>query len=229
MTGEEGSKLAPPAKYSGELGLCRTFLIDCSVHFELTPHAFPTDRSKIAFMVSHMTGRAKAWASAEWAQNSPICSSLTNFEDALNKTFDPVTTNWEKAQELSGLRQDKDTVCDYAICFRTLAAESGWNNTALYDVFLKGAGSSYSRLPHSIDLPKDLDSFIALAIRTDNRMSQLKQQQRRDYVTREKTPHLQSPGWPSPCHSTLDQRRHPTPEEEGEPMQLGRTRLTQEE
>ena len=55
-----GSKLAPPAKYSGEMGLCRTFLIDCSINFELTPHAFPTDRSKIAFMVSHMTGRAKA-------------------------------------------------------------------------------------------------------------------------------------------------------------------------
>lgn len=38
-----GSKLAPPAQFSGELGLCWAFLTDCSIHFELTPHAFPTD------------------------------------------------------------------------------------------------------------------------------------------------------------------------------------------
>ena len=167
--------------------------------------------------------------SAEWAQNSPICSSLTNFKDALNKTFDPLTTNREKAQELSGLRQGKDTVCDYVICFRTLVAESGWNNTVPYNLFLKGLAAPIQDFLVPLDLPRDLDSLIALAIRTDNRMSQLQQQRSRDYATRERTPHLQSPGWPAPCHSSLDQCCHPPPEAEGEPMQLGRTLLTQEE
>ena len=63
-------KLAPPTQFTGEQGLCKTFIIDCSIHFELTPHAFPTDQSKIAFMISHLSGRTKAWASAEWARNS---------------------------------------------------------------------------------------------------------------------------------------------------------------
>ena len=133
-----GCKLAPPARFAGELGLCKTFLIDCSIHYELNPHAFPSNRSKIAFMISHLTGRAKAWASAEWARDSPVCHSLTEFEAALRKTFDPVTTDRERAGELSGLRQGSESVCDYAIRFRTLSAESGWNATALYDVFLKG-------------------------------------------------------------------------------------------
>lgn len=143
-----GSKLAPPVQFSGELGLCRTLLIDCSIHFELTPHAFCTDQSKIAFMISHLTGRAKAWASAEWARGSPLCSFLTDFQAALMRTFDPVTTDREKAQELSGLRQGSGSVCDYAICFHTLVAESGWNSTTLYDVFLKGL--AYSRPPHPL-------------------------------------------------------------------------------
>lgn len=76
---EAGSKLAPPAKFSGEMGQCRTFLIDCSIHFEVTPHAFPTDRSKIAFIISHLTGRAKAWASAEWGRSSPLCHFNQDF------------------------------------------------------------------------------------------------------------------------------------------------------
>lgn len=82
-----GSKLAPPVQFSGELGLCRTLLIDCSIHFELTPHAFCTDQSKIAFMISHLTGRAKAWASAEWARGSPLCSFFYRLPGSINEDF----------------------------------------------------------------------------------------------------------------------------------------------
>lgn len=119
------SNLAKPAQYPGEPGLCKTFIIDSSIHFELTPHAFPTDRSKIAFMISHLTGRAKAWVSAKWSRGSSVCNSLDDFQAVLKRTFDPVADNREKAQELSGLRQGRDSVCEYAIRFRTLAAESG--------------------------------------------------------------------------------------------------------
>ena len=86
-------------------------MIDCSIHFELMPHAFPTERAKVAFMILHLAGRAKAWAST--------------------RTFDPVCSSREKAQELSTLKQGNASVCDYAIHFRTLAAESGWNKVAL--------------------------------------------------------------------------------------------------
>ena len=57
----------------------------------------------------------------------------------------------EKARQLCGLRQGKD--------FRTLAAESGWNTTALFDVFLKGLSNPILerlftlRSPHRSRLP----------------------------------------------------------------------------
>lgn len=60
-------------------------------------------------------------------------------------------------------------------------------------------------------------------------MNQLKHQRSKDYTTREKIPHLQSPGWLAPSHSSPDWHRQSPPEGEGEPMQLARTRLTQEE
>lgn len=80
-------QLAPPAQFTGEQGLCKTFIIDCSIHFELTPHAFPTNRSRTAFMISHLSGRAKAWASAEWPRSSPLCRSLTDFQATIKKNF----------------------------------------------------------------------------------------------------------------------------------------------
>ena len=74
------------------------------------------------------------------------------------------------------MTQGKDFVCDYAIHFRTLAAESGWNNTALYDIFLKGLSADIQDLLVSLDLPTSLDALITLAIRTDNRQTQLHKQ-----------------------------------------------------
>lgn len=113
--GGAGIRLAPPERFSGEPGQCKAFLIDCSIHFEHSPRAFTSDRSKIAFMVSHLSGRARKWATAEWDRDSPLCRSLHDFQEALKSTFGPVATNREKARELSGLRQGGNSVCTYAI------------------------------------------------------------------------------------------------------------------
>lgn len=95
-------------------------------------------------MISHLTGRAKAWASVEWGQRSSICSSLTDFQAALKKTFVPVMDDREKAQELSGLRQGSDSVCGYAIRFCTVGRKQVELHSSLRCVF-EGARSPDSR------------------------------------------------------------------------------------
>ena len=220
-SGGASCKLAPPTQYTGEPGLCRTFLIDCSIHFiQFMPQAFSTERAKVAFMISFLAGRAKGWASAEWSRNSTICETVAGFQTALTKTFDPVCSSREKAQELSSLRQGKDSVCDYVIHFRTLAAESGWNNAALYDIFLKGLSSDIQDLLVPLDLPMSLDALITLTIRTDNCRNQLRKQRearRGEYNGATAMPETR---WLTENAMSRNVE---------EPMQLGRTRLTQEE
>lgn len=121
------ARLAPTEKFSGELVDCRPFITDCEMHFELSPQAFLTDRAMVAFMISHVTGRARAWATAEWSRESSICGSLGEFKEAMRRVFDPFSSDREKARELSSIRQGADSVSDYAICFRTLATDRGWN------------------------------------------------------------------------------------------------------
>jgi len=70
------SRLASPEKFSGDSGDCRPFLVQCDLHYQHQPSAFPTDQSRIAFMITHLTGRAATWATAEWARDSPLCRSL---------------------------------------------------------------------------------------------------------------------------------------------------------
>jgi len=51
--------------------------------------------------------------------------------------------------------------------FRTLAVESGWNSTALYLAYpTQGLAYPTQERLLPLDLPPDLDSLIALAIRT---------------------------------------------------------------
>nr|XP_033946356.1 uncharacterized protein LOC117452042 [Pseudochaenichthys georgianus] len=52
-------------KFSGESGNCSPFLTQCDLHFTCQPAAFPSDLAKVAFVVSHLTGRAEAWATAD--------------------------------------------------------------------------------------------------------------------------------------------------------------------
>ncbi|KAK0136995.1 Retrotransposon-derived protein PEG10 [Merluccius polli] len=169
------TRLAPPERYSGDFGQSRSFVTECEMHFEHAPRDFPTERSRVAFMMSHLTGRAWSWATAEWARDSEVCALFKKFVGALRIIFDPVATDREKARELSRLKLGADSVCDYAIRFRTLATESGWNDTALYNVFLKGLSDPIQDLLVPLDLPPDLDSLISLAIRMDNRLQERKQ------------------------------------------------------
>ena len=49
-----------PERYDGDLGTCRSFLLQCSLVFEQQPQTYSTDKSKVAYVVGLLTGRAKA-------------------------------------------------------------------------------------------------------------------------------------------------------------------------
>ena len=84
---------------------------------------FPQNHPKWHSWFPHFIGRAKAWAMAEWCRGSSICGSLNEFIEALWGAFDSISSDWEKACALSNVKQGMDSVCDYAICFRTLATD----------------------------------------------------------------------------------------------------------
>ncbi|CAI9559502.1 unnamed protein product, partial [Staurois parvus] len=56
-------QLPPPPRFSGDPKACRGFINQCSIHFELAAHHFSTDCSKVAYMISLLSGEALAWAS----------------------------------------------------------------------------------------------------------------------------------------------------------------------
>lgn len=113
------------------------------------------------------------------------------------------------------------SVAEMACEFRTLAAESGWNEEALQGAFRNVLTETIKDELVSRDEPDGLDELIFLAIRIDNRL----RERRRERVGRIACTitSASAPCPPSPTASLS--KALPDPE----PMQLGRTHLPPEE
>ncbi|KAL6460385.1 hypothetical protein MHYP_G00303510 [Metynnis hypsauchen] len=180
------ASVANPERYAGDPETCRGFLLQCSLVFEQQPSRFPTEqcslvfeqqpsrfpteRSKVAYMTSLLTGRALAWATSLWERASPDTASGESFMRAMRTTFHNPRGGREAAPRLLALSQGTGSVADYAIEFRTLAAESGWNEEALMAVFQQGLNGRLKDELATRELPSTLEALYDVCIRLDTRM-----------------------------------------------------------
>lgn len=102
------------------------------------------------------------WAIEEWSSRSSLCDSFSRFSEAFSQIFQTVSPGQEAARSLISLRQGRRTVTHFATEFQTLATVNGWNESALINVFLRGLSAKIKDLLVSLEVPKDLDSLIAL-------------------------------------------------------------------
>ncbi|KAL6480237.1 hypothetical protein MHYP_G00112700 [Metynnis hypsauchen] len=151
------ASVANPERYAGDPETCRGFLLQCYLVFEQQPSRFPTERSKVAYMTSLLTGRALAWATSLWERASPDTASGESFMSAMRTTFHNPRGGREAAPRLLALSQGTCSVADYAIEFRTLAAESSWNEKALMAVFQQGLNGRLKDELATRELPSTLE------------------------------------------------------------------------
>ncbi|XP_073693999.1 uncharacterized protein [Garra rufa] len=80
--------LPPPEVYNGEPNFCRAFLTKCSMHFALQPRTFLSEESKVAFVLTLLTGRAALWGTAVWENQDPCCASFSALSAEMKRVFD---------------------------------------------------------------------------------------------------------------------------------------------
>lgn len=217
---QSGSEREPqavnPPNYDGDAKTCRAFLSQCSLVFALQPRRYAAEVSKVAYLLTLLTGRARDWGMAVWEAQDPCCSSFESLRSEMIKLFDRTVQGDLAAAELTHLTQDGSSVTDYAIEFRTFAVSSGWNDAAQKAQFLRGLNENIQDEIASHDLPVSLEAAIDLALRVEARHRQ--RRVRRSFQHLLFDPSLRASDNTSTSSSSS-----------GEPMQLGRLRLTAEE
>ncbi|KAK3542448.1 hypothetical protein QTP86_025890 [Hemibagrus guttatus] len=93
---------------------------------------------------------------------------------SLDAPRDPPTARGGKdiSIQLMELRQGSDAAADYPIRFRTLAAQSGWNDASLWAVFRAGLKPELQAELACHTEDTTLSQFVATAIRLDNLLRQ---------------------------------------------------------
>ncbi|KAI2661314.1 Transposon Tf2-6 polyprotein [Labeo rohita] len=200
-------RLAFPEKFDGTPGKCKGFLLQCTLFVNQQPHLYPTDEGRIAFVCSLLTGKALEWATAVWDLGQPTFPSFTAFLRSFKEVFQPSPESSEAGEQIMALRQGRRTAAEYALDFRTLAAQSGWNDGPLKLHYRKGLQPDLQVELACRDENLSLSQYIELSIRVDNVMRARKPS--RAFTA--------SPPFPS------------VPMASPEPMQLGVTKLSAEE
>ncbi len=198
--------------YDGDPNSCQAFLSQCSLVFSLQPRRYSTEEAKVAFILTLLSGRAREWGIAVWRSRAPCCATFVDFCQEMTKLFDRSAQGDEAAAQLSRLSQRKRSVTDYAIQFQTLAAACGWNEGALRARFLEGLDEAIADELAAVDLPRELDNLINLALRVEGRLNRRRQRRQPTALWR----HLEASSSDAASHLPA----------EAEPMQLGRLRLT---
>uniref|UniRef100_A0A803JRC7 DUF4939 domain-containing protein n=1 Tax=Xenopus tropicalis TaxID=8364 RepID=A0A803JRC7_XENTR len=81
-------KIPAPMRYAGDPEVCRGFLNQCLIQFELSPLRFPSEKSKVAYIIALLQGKALAWASPLWERDDPLVHNSSAFIATFRKIFD---------------------------------------------------------------------------------------------------------------------------------------------
>ncbi|KAK3515344.1 hypothetical protein QTP70_017278 [Hemibagrus guttatus] len=151
------------------------------------------------------------WDLAVWDADPQIQSSFSYFTWMIREVFEYPTGGKNISIQLMELHQGSGSAAEYAIKFHTLAAQSGWNNMALWAVFRAGLNPALqTELACHVEATS-LMQFVATAICLDNLL-------RQHQAATQSSP----AAWPR-IRTDYPSLREEVPE----PMQLGRSRLAE--
>lgn len=163
VTSPVSPRLAFPENFDGTPTKCKGFLLQCSLFVSQQPSLYPSDSSRIAFVCSLLTGRALEWATAVWRTDG---STFPTFETFLQQFREFREGN--AGEQLLTLSQGRRSAAEYALSFRTIAAQTTWVEDTLKLLFRKGLTSELQSELACRDEGKSLSEFIDLAIQIDN-------------------------------------------------------------
>lgn len=169
-----GPDTKAPEPFSGDKAHeLRHFVQSCKVNFLCYPHHFTSERRKVLYAASFLTGIASDWFDPYLDDSGPsnvLLDSWTNFEDALRTMFGDSNIQATAEYRLDALKMnDRDKISTYITQFRTSAKETGWSDSALRFAFKKGLASRIlDELAH-MDIDSTLESLIVASKKVDDR------------------------------------------------------------
>ncbi|OMJ26715.1 Retrotransposon-derived protein PEG10 [Smittium culicis] len=163
-------KLPDAAKFDGNVAEYTAFMANMNLFFWGSPETFTLDRNKILFVGTHLLGTASTWFGSLVTSSLRCLDNYPEFIQEFRNNFSDPSHSIKARGLIRSCKQGSRSASTYATEFRALVQESGFENTALVDQFLRGLSPKIIQYLMVADLPDTLEENIALAVRADNRI-----------------------------------------------------------
>lgn len=161
-------QLTLPEKFNGDPEKCKAFILQCSLYLTQQPELYTTEAGKITFVCSLLTGKALEWITAVWRGDGAVFPSFEVFLRRFKAVFEHSKEGKSAGDHLLELSQGRMTAAEYALAFRTLAAQTSWMDDTLKVIFRRGLNHALQSELACCDEVRDFDQFINLTIQIDN-------------------------------------------------------------
>uniref|UniRef100_A0A670ZB52 Gypsy retrotransposon integrase-like protein 1 n=1 Tax=Pseudonaja textilis TaxID=8673 RepID=A0A670ZB52_PSETE len=166
------SPVSMPEKFSEQMDRFPAFMGQCQLFISLRPEDFPTDRSKVGFMISLLTGQAANWATPLLVQDSPLLNNFQGFLQQMRVMFENPIKIQTVDRRLRDINQGKRSLQEYIAEFRLLCMDSNWNEPAHMAAFQEGLSDAIKdELVHA-EGALTLDALIVQCLRIEARLYQ---------------------------------------------------------
>ena len=218
-------KITLPDKFDGSRSAYRGFSNQVKLAFQMAPTRYATDSVKIATVGSLLKGDALAWYNPfieKPDRHAATLATWVSFLSAMDSAFSDPDQEKVAEHKIRRLAQGRSSASTYAAKFKQLASDLNWNEAALISQFRSGLSDSLKdMLVFQDPEPKEIEAFLNLVIRLDNRIFEREQDRKRaDAPPRPMKPQQQSTATPTlqPIQMDIDavssRRRGPLSQEE---------------
>ena len=224
-------KIPTPAKYSGDPSGFRQFMVQCEFTFAAQPSRYSSDQNKLAFIMNLLVDSPLNWAVAYLNRLPAMARTYDGFVTEFQRVFDHPFTGQTAARRLYSVRQGRRDVTAYNIEFLTLAAGTKWNDDALLTAYYHGLSSEVRDELATRDDSDNLNTLMKLAVKIDQRLHERRRERERSFRVPfpSMSRNVMEAGQSSPVAGHVTATSPPPAVPGDEPMEIGRTRLSDEE
>ena len=214
-----GSRLSPttsmepnislPDKFDGTRKHFRGFINQIKLIIQLQPQRYADDFRQVGLIGTLLSGAAQAWFAPLVETSSPLLQDFPAFLAEFEATFGDTDRRRTAITKLYSLHQGMRPVSVYASEFRQLACDVQWDGQALCDHFRRGLRSEIKNLLVNFPEPTSLSQAITQAVSCDNRLFELRQEERATSRWQPSSRSSPSPSYDDPVPMEIDRARAP--------------------
>lgn len=185
-------KLKRPGPYNGKSDKLRAFIAKLRYYIQKFPRTLAKEKDKVAFAATCLEGTAKSWFQPFWENHEgkgltgeesedtkQIYGSIKLFEDKLVNMFLDQGEQRALENKISKLKQERKC-SNYVVKFNKLATKLNWGNKPLKKLFYNGLAIKVKKKVNEFQKKEiTLQDFQAKAIKHDNLLFELRQEEKR--------------------------------------------------